>query len=589
LIAAVLFAAGATAATSNTASADPEARPEPTAQQVQHAIDKGVEYLERKEDLDKDFGHWTAYRDYTGSTTELCTLALLSSGVPATDPHVKKALDYLRTLKPEKTYTASLQTLLFCLADPKRDRALIQNNVDWFEQHQITEGAHRGGWAYPGLGNGDNSNSQAALAALYEAERAGVPVKEQTWRLALSYWKDAQNPDGSFGYYNLRGKIEVPGTGSMTCAGVASLAICARRVAAIDAQADGRVHCCTQPSDDSAERIERGLRWLGQNFSIEYNPKGVRSLWQFYYRDGLERVGQLTGRRFIGAHDWFREAAAYLVGEDEQLASGAWQSSGSSVDPEHDPNIATSYALLFLTHGRRPVLIAKLQHGPADDWNRHPSDLANLTSCVETRWKREFPLGLSWQVVDLPEAKLDDLRQSPVLFLSGSRSPEVDAPHATLLRRYIEQGGCLFAAAACSDGDGFDRGFRALLPRIFPHGFKLEPLPPGHPISQAEKALPAEQQRALLGIEDRGRTCVVYSPPSKPGAPQNALSCLWQFSSPGEQRFPPEVAAQIDAANSIGAAVLEYATNRKLKTKDRLFPSENHSKPADGRTIEKDN
>ena len=53
------------------------------------------------------------------------------------------------------------------------------------------------------MGNGDNSNSQFALLGLYEAERAGVPVPDTTWRMALDYWKQAQNNDGSFSYYNL--------------------------------------------------------------------------------------------------------------------------------------------------------------------------------------------------------------------------------------------------------------------------------------------------------------------------------------------------------------------------------------------------
>ena len=49
-------------------------------------------------------------------------------------------------------------------------------------------------------GRGDPSNSQFALLALYEAERAGVKVNEKTWRLALQYWQQIQNPDGSWGY-----------------------------------------------------------------------------------------------------------------------------------------------------------------------------------------------------------------------------------------------------------------------------------------------------------------------------------------------------------------------------------------------------
>ena len=554
------------------------------AQQVKQAIEKGIEYLERVEDLDKDFGHWPDYRDYIGSTTCLGTMALLYAGVPASDPHVSKAVNYLRTLKLNKTYTVALQTMVFCLAEPKRDLLLIQRNSKWLEETQIHEGPHRGGWAYPGMGNGDNSNSQFALLALYEAERAGVPVQDQTWQMALSYWKAAQNFDGSFGYYNLAGKIETPGSGSMTCAGIASLVIASGRISAGDAQADGdQVQCCgNQQGDDSAERLERALQWLGRPdvFTVQQNPHGSQSLWHFYFLYGVERIGRLTARRFIGEHDWYREGAALLCGPGEQQLGGQWQGSGSSVDPEHDPNIATSFALLFLTKGRRPILISKLQHGPGDDWNHHRSDVANLTSYVETRWTKDFPLGMSWQVVDLSKATVEDLQQSPVLFLCGSQAPDIDDHQGQVLRDYIDRGGFLFAEACC-DGDGFDRGFRALVKKIFPPEYQLKVLPPEHPIWHAEETVPAELQRTLLGIDYGCRTSVVYCPPPKPGDPPGGLSCLWELSSGRDQRFRPSVAAQIAAANSIGINVLAYATNRELPTKDQSFKPEHEKNEQD--------
>ncbi|HEX3998798.1 MAG TPA: DUF4159 domain-containing protein [Pirellulales bacterium] len=547
------------------------------AQQVRQAIQKGVDYLERKEDLDKDFGHWPDYPHYIGSTTCLCAMALLYAGVPASDPHVAKAVSYLRTLNADKlgkTYTVSLQTMVFCLAEPNRDLLLIQRNVKWLEETQITDrgNSHRGGWSYPGLGNGDNSNSQFALLALYEAERVGVPVKDQTWRLALDYWKAAQNFDGSFGYYNLTNKGEI-GTGSMTCAGIASLVIASGRVGAGEAQADGdQIHCCgNQEADDSAERVERALQWLGKEFTVQNNPRGQQSLWHFYFLYGVERIGRLTARRFIGNHDWYREGAALLVSPGEQLIGGEWQNSGSSLDPEHDPNIATSFAILFLAKGRRPILMAKLKHGPDNDWNHHHSDVANLTSYVETKWSHEFPLGLSWQVIDLSKAKVEDLLQSPVLYLNGSEVPDIDDRQGQVLRDYIDRGGFIFAEACCADAEGFDRGFRALMKRVFPPEYQLKVLPPEHPIWHAEETVPAELQRTLMGIDYGCRTSVVYCPPPKPGDPPGGLSCLWELSAGHNRRYSPAVAAQIDAADKIGINVLAYATNRELKTKDQSF------------------
>ena len=103
--------------------------------------------------------------------------------------------------------------MVFVRAEPQKDLLLINRNVKWLESMQIMEGPRKGSWSYP-QGSGDNSNSQFALLALNEAERAGVQTSDKTWRLARAYWEDCQNPDGSWGYYK-----RVPGSGSMTCAG----------------------------------------------------------------------------------------------------------------------------------------------------------------------------------------------------------------------------------------------------------------------------------------------------------------------------------------------------------------------------------
>ena len=90
--------------------------------------------------------------------------------------------------------------------------------------------------------------------------------------------------------------------------------------------------------------------------------------------------------------------------------------------------------------------MAKLQHGDGDDWNRHRNDVANLTRYVESRWKRD----LTWQVIDLRLASVEDLLQTPVLYFCGSHSPLPDDPAerkelAQKLRDYLDRGGFLFA------------------------------------------------------------------------------------------------------------------------------------------------
>ena len=100
------------------------------AAQVLDAIDRGVAYLKR-EQLPR--GRWNEMTGYDGGVTALCTLALLNSGVRVDDPVVRKALDYLRGLKLDKTYTVALQTMVLAAAEPKKDMLLIRRNVRWLE------------------------------------------------------------------------------------------------------------------------------------------------------------------------------------------------------------------------------------------------------------------------------------------------------------------------------------------------------------------------------------------------------------------------------------------------------------------------
>ncbi len=532
-------------------------RAEITAQQVREAIDRGVTYL--KEQQRRTDPPWRDYGIFPGGVTGLCTLALLNSGVEPDDPQVRRALKYLRGQRLNTTYAVSLQTMVLCKSGRKLDLVKIRQNVVWLESKQIQQGKRKGGWSYGSRGGGDNSNSQFALLALHEAERAGVQVRGKTWRLAKAYWEDCQNIDGSWGYYK-----GVSGTGSMTCAGIASLVITTDMVQQSNAKAEGgQVRCCQQPEahDDG---IRRGLDWLGRNFSASSNPGTRGSTWLLYYLYGVERAGRLTTRRFIGGHDWYREGSDWLVRRQNRL-SGSWKGAGAD---ESNELIGTSMALLFLSKGRRPVLMAKLEHAPGNDWNRHRGDVNNLTRYVEPRWK----LDLTWQVIDLDAAKVDALLQSPVLYLCGNSSPlpqrAVEQRRlAGKLRDYVDRGGFLFAEAYCGSA-GFDRGFRQLMKQVFPEPeYRLHLLEPEHPIWHAEEKVAPEHLRPLWGIEFGCRTSVVYASPKAP-----SLSCLWELSRGGrEQEFTPKVRRQIDAALAIGINVLAYATNRELKGKEEFL------------------
>lgn len=519
-----------------------------TAEQVRSAINGGIKYL--LEEQNEQSGKWNEIPRYPGGVTALCTLALLNAGVEANHPQIQKSLDALRKIKPSATYSVALQTMALCAAEPRRDQVQIQQNVRWLESVQLAGGQ----WSYPS-GSGDNSNSQFAVLALHEAERVGATVQQETWEKAAKYWKECQNPDGSWGYQ----KNWADGLGSMTCAGIAATVICSNKVNDPNAAVDnGLVQCCRPKEEDDS--LQRALSWLGRNFSVRRNPgrRGMERAWHYYYLYGLERVGRLTARRLIGEHDWYREGAEFLVAQQDPF-SRHWIGAAHAEDK---PDIATAFSLLFLSKGRRPVLVGKLKHGPDDDWNNHESDIANLTARAEELWG----LDLTWQIVDPQAASVDDLLQAPVLFLSGSQTPDLRGTE-TKIRDYLDRGGFLFAEACCVDGTDFEAGFRKFLAKVFPEKeYQLRRVGPEHPLWRVEELVRPESPYAgrLWAVEYGCRTCVVFS--------EIDLSCYWELYGQGHSRGLPKIVAdRLQDANAVGVNVLAYATNREPKGKEAAF------------------
>jgi hypothetical protein len=227
-----------------------------------------------------------------------------------------------------------------------------------------------------------------------------------------------QHPNGGFGYE--RGH---PPSGSMTCAAIASLIIAYDRLSQGEARIENdRIQCCG--NQDSREPLDNALKWMANHFSVDRNPSaGIGPLqtggspnWLLYYLYGMERVGRMSGQRYIGDHDWYREGCEKLLRHQKDTLNGSWVGDGIIED---DPLVATPLALLFLSKGRRPVVIGKLKHQPdaiggSLDWNHHGRAIQNLTMRSK-QWRRTL-------VADdrRPHRQRRRYAEAPVLFLSGA-------------------------------------------------------------------------------------------------------------------------------------------------------------------------
>src|SRR5262249_26868411 len=277
---------------------------------------------------------------------------------------------------------------------------------------------------------------------------------------------------------------------TMTVAG-----LCGLQIASLELNGEreawppkGRVKNCGVYGDSLP--IAKALQWIDKNFAIDLPERA------YYHLYGLERAGRLTGLRFFGEHDWYREGCEYLVKKQED--NGSWKTHGGW---DRWPHVNTSFALLFLSKGRTPVLISKLVHGNWPrlehdlDWNNDRNDLRHLTEYL-SRSDLFDKKPLAWQTYDIMRALyarnqtptkddetaiVADMRQSPILYITGHERPDlrIKETETALIKQYVENGGFLFAEACCGDPD-FDKRLKAWAKGNWP-GHKLQYLEATHP------------------------------------------------------------------------------------------------------------
>ncbi|MGL4419652.1 MAG: DUF4159 domain-containing protein, partial [Gemmataceae bacterium] len=214
-----------------------------------------------------------------------------------------------------------------------------------------------------------------------------------------------------------------------------------------------------------------------------------------------------------------------------QQPDGQWTSGKIAIDKV--PVIATSFALLFLSKGRTPILITKFAYGDfgvienntiverGDEpgkigWNRKMHDARHIVEYCSRELFQRAPLG--WQVYDcrrttIPPEKIAEevgsLLSSPILYMNGHQKPRLTGVQKELLKRYIDEGGFLLAEACCGSPD-FTNGMQELLAELFPDN-ALQEMPPEHPIWRAFHQVSPADFRGVKTLERGCKTVAVVS------------------------------------------------------------------------------
>lgn len=463
--------------------------------EVARAIKKAQRFLL---DAQNDDGTWavtqTAQVKGGVGSTAIVTYALLESGIsPASNEKVAKALDYLEKTKTEYTYSLAFRALAFASASRYKQKyakpCRQDGEVLYRSFHKET-----GGYTYTAKGRPakesdftnfpgcpDASNSQYALLGVWTgARRAKAEVPRQYWKIIMDYWLEQQRADGGWGYSPGKGRSE--SYMAMTLAGLASVYIC------VDELYAAKFIQCR--GNTTIPPIEKGLRWVDKNFEGMLKEQ----TWFYYTLYGLERVALASGKKYFGQKDWYKLGTAELL--RRQNTKGSFRGKGVN----GGVNSTTSYALLFLVRGRRPVLMNKLEF--TGDWNNRPRDAANVT-----RWMREqFEVGWTWQIIPAT-VPVKEWHDAPILYISGAQAPRFTNEQVDKLRTFVNQGGIIFSAAECG-GAGFKAGIRKIYKRMFPD-LELTPCGPKHPVYSSHYNLRGKPK--LYEINNGIRPLVIHT------------------------------------------------------------------------------
>ncbi|MCE9636176.1 MAG: hypothetical protein K8T90_10780 [Planctomycetes bacterium] len=355
---------------------------------VDQAIDRGVAHLRT---LQKDDGTFAPYGGYPIGSTALGAYTLASCGASLADPQLERALAQLLTTTPEKTYDRAVALMAFERAytpEGERDlttddgaralrRDLPPDRRAWCERVAAAiekSGPQLGSWGYPTPGrvtpNTDSSNTQYAALGLHAASRMNIPVAEATWLGLIRHFEMHHEKDGPKGQVSiLEEGHAIPRTGgyvptpvdvqavagfnysvreprvwgSMTCAGIGSIAIARHELLRMKAKSFG------MKDQAAAEQlILGGWAWLDRHWGVDRHPLHPGGEWYYYWLYALERAGILTNVLRVGNRDWYFDGAMEILARQKE--DGSWDERGGN---EHTTE--TCFALLFLKRATAPI------------------------------------------------------------------------------------------------------------------------------------------------------------------------------------------------------------------------------------------
>ncbi|MEO6434784.1 MAG: DUF4159 domain-containing protein [Tepidisphaeraceae bacterium] len=470
-------------------------------------------------------GQWTGQ-------TALVVYALLAAGENPHDPRIERAIEFLKKEESTGVYAAAMRAQVWLLLPRTNEtRAMMRKEVGTLESCFHQNGQFKGLYDYTRAKTLYSlSRSQYGVLGMWAAAQMGENIKLNYWRLVENAWTGIQKPDGGWKYLEIP---QFPSTPGITAVGVATLFITQDYL-----HADKGANCV---GNVASPAIERGLQWIIDHFDRVATDERYDYDLPFPTLYSIERIGAASGLKHFGAIDWYEKGADWLV--RSQQDDGSWSADERDIIPQISD---TSFAVLFLSRGRSPLVMSKLQYTNGDGtepgaWNQRPRDVANITRFAAQAAERE----LNWQIVNI-NGPIDDFFDAPILYVSGKNVWQPTSGQIAKLRNYLEDGGMLLANADCG-GAGFAKGVQELGKSMFP-GYTFRELPDDHPV-YTEQQFPRQRwkvKHSVLGLSNGVRELIVLIPSGDAGR-------AWQLNSPRGR----------EESWQLGADLFQYAVDKR--------------------------
>lgn len=385
-------------------------------------------------------------RQADGGAEALTALALSESAAAADNPKFTLLLTRLGKLSPNRTYARTIRALLYFRLGKDYTEPL-QKDVAWLLEHQT----RMGGWGETGDSRtGNTHDTGLALIALDKADLTTIRIAPKTWSGAWKFVRNAQNPDGGFGYappwrrpFRFRGASNAPAT--------------ARMLAAI------RILQKKNNEDAAANNkaFARAYTWLTKNGSSPSWHWGPFPKHQ--YADMLLTASEICHPWWMYRKPIDADISRYLA--EKQMEDGGWD----AVPLREDRIIATASSLRTITRARKPILINKMMLGKGLQVNFQ--DAANLCTWIQRRYGYDG----KWQFLG-PDPPAYRLNMAPILYITGAGSPNIPVSLTKKIRSYIADGGSIIIQPP-SGSDEFAETITDFFKRNF-HKYDIQPTVP---------------------------------------------------------------------------------------------------------------